>query len=209
MPFDRDDLAVGFMELGSEAAACGKVIDLCVYGGSCLMLVSDFRQSSADVDAVAITDQAFIDRIAKTIAAKRGWPDDWINDGVRTFLSPLVDAPDDHVLTGTYPTEVRPGLRVYVPTPEYMLAMKLMAMRIDEATGSKDKNDILSLMSVVGIQSKHELISTASAYYPEAKVSAKLLLAADSLLAESTERAELDLYAPSYLGRSRGSREGG
>ena len=170
------------------------------------MLVSDFRQSSADVDAVAITDQAFVDDIARAIALRRGWPDDWINDGVRTYLSPLVDAPDDHVLTGTYPAEATPGLRVYVPTPEYMLAMKLMAMRIDEATNSKDKHDILSLMSVVGIKTKRELIAAASAYYPEANVSAKLLLAADALLAESTEKTKLDLHAPSYLGRSRGSR---
>ena len=209
MPFDRDDLVSGFVELGSEAAASGKVIDLCVYGGSCLMLVSDFRQSSADVDAVAITDQAFIDKIAKAIASRRGWPEDWINDGVRTFLSPRVDAPDDHVLIGTYPTEVRPGLRVYVPTAEYMLAMKLMSLRIDETTEGKDKIDILNLMAVVGIRTKRELIAAASAYYPEANVSAKLFLAADALLAESTERTELGLFPANYLGRSRGSREGG
>ena len=173
------------------------------------MLVSDFRQSSADVDAVAITDQAFVDRIAREIATKRGWPVDWVNDGVRTYLSPLVDAPEDHVLTGTYPTEVRPGLRVYVPTPEYMLAMKLMSMRIDEATGGKDKDDILSLMSVVGIKTKSELIAAASAYYPEARVSAKLLLAADALVAEGQERTRRGVHPPSYLGRGRGGREDG
>ena len=172
------------------------------------MLVSDFRHASADVDAVAMTDQAFIDSIARKIAAKRGWPDDWINDGVRTFLSPSVDAPDGHELMGTYPTEVRPGLRVYVPTAEYMLAMKLMAMRIDDTTAGKDKDDILSLMSILDIKTRNELIAAASAYYPEAKVSAKLLLAADALLMESQERHRLGLRAPSYLGRSRGSREG-
>ena len=203
MSLDRDDLLSGFFELGSEAAAHGKVIDLCVNGGSCLMLVSDFRQSSADVDAVAITDQNFADGIAKAIAAKRGWPDDWINDGVRTYLSPLVDAPQVHVLTGTYPTEVTPGLRVYVPTPEYMLAMKLMSMRIDEATGGKDKQDIINLMSGVGITTKIELIAIASVYYPEAKVSAKLLLAADALVAEGEERTHRGVHPPSYLGRRR------
>ncbi len=173
------------------------------------MLVSDFRQSSADVDAVALTDQAFIDEIAQRIAANRGWPDDWINDGVRTYLSPAVDAPDDHVMMGTYPSEVKPGLRVYVPTPEYMLAMKLMSMRIDETTAGKDKNDIINLMSVVGITTKLELIAAASAYYPEANVSAKLLLAADALLAENNERNEVGFVTPIYLGRSRGSLENG
>ena len=71
-------------------------------------------------------------RIARDIAIQRGWPEDWLNDGVRTYLSPNVEAPDVHLLTGTYPSEDRPGLRVYVPRPEYMLAMKLMALRVDE-----------------------------------------------------------------------------
>ena len=128
---------------------------------------------------------------------------------MRTYLSPLVDAPEDHVLTGTYPTEATPGLRVYVPTPEYMLAMKLVSMRIDEATAGKDEEGIVNLMSVVGITTKVELIAAASAYYPEAQVSAKLLLAADALVANRQERTRRGVHPPSYLGRGRGGREGG
>jgi hypothetical protein len=122
--FTKDRLIAAFTELGEIALQAGKVIDIAVYGGSCLMLVSNFRMASEDVDAVAIGDQGFIDEAARVIAAREGWPADWLNDGVRTYLSPAVDAPEDHALFATYPGETRPGLRVYVPSPEYMLAIK-------------------------------------------------------------------------------------
>ena len=173
------------------------------------MLVSDFRVSSADVDAVAVEDQIFVDRMARTIAGRHGWPEDWLNDGVRTFLSPQVDAPDHHTYVGSYPSEQTPGLRVYVPTAEYMLAMKLMAMRIDAGSGKKDLDDILNLMEVVGIRSREALIATASRYYPEAKVSAKLLLASDALVAEARIREMRPHETARYLGRGRDGGAGG
>lgn len=97
----QDELTSALTELGNKAADAGKVIDLLVYGGSCLMLVSNFRIASADVDAVALTDQPFIDTFAREIATTRGWPQDWLNDGVRTYLSPKVDETERHELTGT------------------------------------------------------------------------------------------------------------
>jgi hypothetical protein len=117
-----DTLASAFDELGQLAHAAGRVIDIAVYGGSCLMLVSNFRVSTGDVDAVAAHDQAFLDSAAQQIAGPRGWPADWLNDGVRTYLSPNVEGFEQHSLFRTYPSEAAPGLRVFVPTPEYMLS---------------------------------------------------------------------------------------
>src|SRR5260370_11183893 len=135
MPYAKDDLAAAFQEVGLLAANAGRVIDLAVYGGSALMLVVNFGDSSWDIDAVASPDQSFIHEAAATISEKRGWPADWLNDGVRTYLSPLAEDERAHELFATYPDESRPGLRVYVPTAEYMLAMKLMAMRVEPAGG--------------------------------------------------------------------------
>ena len=36
------------------------MIDIAIYGGSCLILVSNFRFNSEDVDAVALEDQALL-----------------------------------------------------------------------------------------------------------------------------------------------------
>lgn len=131
------------------------------------MLVSNFRIATADVDAVAAVDQNFIDTAAQTIAARHNWPRDWINDGVRTYLSPQVEGFAQHTLFRTYPNEQAPGLRVFVPTAEYMLAMKLMALRIEEGTSRNDLEDILNLMQVTGIKQKADIVQFAAAFYPK------------------------------------------
>jgi hypothetical protein len=151
--------------------------DLAVYGGSALMLASNFRETTRDVDAVVEADQSLLDRLAARIAASRGWPDDWLNEGVRTYLSPNVEGTSEHhQLFRSYPTEQEPGLRVFVPTAEYILAMKLMAMRLDEVAGKSDLGDIINLLDVVQIKTPEAAIDFAAGFYPEARISGRLLL---------------------------------
>ncbi|HLY57575.1 MAG TPA: hypothetical protein VKS60_18570 [Stellaceae bacterium] len=200
--FTPEGLGDALAELGEFAYEAGRVIDIAVYGGSCLMLVSNFRIATADVDAVAFADQGFLDRAAHTIASRHGWPLDWLNDGVRTYLSPHVEGFAQHTLFRTYPKEATPGLRVFVPTAEYMLAMKLMALRLDPGSGRKDLDDILNLMQVAGLERKGDILAFASRFYPEARTSAKLALSIDQLWTEYARRLERPANeAPQYFGR--------
>ncbi len=204
MDFHREDLEAALTELGALTHDAGKVIDIAIYGGSCLMLASNFRVATKDVDAVALSDQIFIDAATRIIAARHGWPEDWLNDGVRTYLSPLAENLAEHALFRTYPSESRPGLRVFVPSSGYMLARKLMALRIDPATAEKDLQDILNLMSVCGLRGKNEILAFAARFYPEARISAKLALAIDDLWKLHLERDKLSgNEPPMYLDRGR------
>ena len=176
-------------ELGGLARGEGKVIEVAIYGGSALMLASNFRVSTRDVDAVADDDgQRVIERLAGLIAARRGWPPDWLNDQVYPFLSELVDGLDNHHrLYRSYPSEHEPGLRVFVPSAEYLLAMKLMAMRIPDLDGSMD---------------------FLEAFYPQARVSQTVVAGLDEMFAKDDTgpkaAAEDGLHvAPQYLGRGR------
>jgi hypothetical protein len=201
--FTPERLDDALNELGQLAYEAGLVIDIAIYGGSCLMLVSNFRIATADVDAVAAQDQGFIDSAAQTIAARHGWPRDWLNDGVRTYLSPQVQGFEQHTLFRTYPREETPGLRVFVPTAEYMLAMKLMALRLDPGGSKSDLEDILNLMQVAGMKEKGDILRFASRFYPEARTSAKLVLAIDHLWNEYIRQPERPAHeTPQYLGRS-------
>lgn len=202
-------LAEAFDDLGRRAAAEGKVIDLAVDGGSCLMLASNFRIATQDVDAVPATEAGLVQRLAAEVGAARGLPDDWLNDGVRTWLSPLAEFPEHHALLRAWPSEQAPGLRVFVPTAEYLLAMKLMALRIDAAEGAKDLPDLMRLLDVVGIRDKSDLIGFAAAFYPEARTSGKLLLSLDRLWTayQAHDRTRDD--PPRYLGRGAPPRDGG
>ncbi|MEA2937140.1 MAG: hypothetical protein QOC56_644 [Alphaproteobacteria bacterium] len=206
--FTKAELSAAFHDLGELAIGSGKIIDLVVYRGSCLILVSNFRVSSEVVDAVALNDQAFVNEAARVIASRRGWPDDWLNDGVRTYLSPSAEALQAHELIGTYPNDARPGMRVYVPTPEYMLAMKLMALRI-ETGDQKDLDDIVNLMQIAGLKDKNDVIEFAAGFYPEARISGKLRLALDDLWRLYEARlARRDHEPPRYLGRGGPASEG-
>ncbi len=201
------DLHDAFMELGTRARWEGKVIDLAIYGGSALMLASNFRVATQDVDAVVEGSQDTITRLAEDIARSRNWPSDWLNDGVRTYLSPHVSGlQEHHALLRAYPLEQEPGLRVFVPSPEYMLAMKLMAMRIDPSGDKSDVADILNLLDVVGFTTQEDVIDFAASFYPEAKISARLRLGIRELWRAKDNPTQEGRHAtPSYLGRGRPS----
>ena len=169
MKLTKEALEEVFTELGRRALAEGRQIDIAVYGGSALILASNFRLSTAGVDAVATFDQSDVDRMTRAIAQERGWPADWLNDGVRTYLSPSVGGvATHHALVRSYPSEAAPGLRVYVPTAEYMRAMKLSALRVGESdqTG-KDRDDLKNLLALCKITTAEEALEFAASFYPE------------------------------------------
>ncbi len=188
-------------ELGQILHDQGQSVDLAVYGGSCLMLASNFRESSGDVDAVTFReDWSVIRGPAQAIADRRGWPPDWINNNVQNFLGKKPLDPDHHVLEGTYPDLARPGLKVFVPTAPYALAMKLRAMRID-LDNDKDLDDIIHLMIAAEVKDKDELVQIARTFYLEKEFGGKLYAALNDIWEEyrsAQERLKDD--PPRYLG---------
>ena len=54
-PFDRKALLAAFDQIGSAAVAAHARIDIAVFGGSALMLASNFRFSTEDVDIAEIS----------------------------------------------------------------------------------------------------------------------------------------------------------
>jgi hypothetical protein len=204
-----DTLNDALSELGLLARSEGKVIEVAIYGGSALLLASNFRVVTRDVDAVADDEgQRDIERMAAVVAIRRGWSADWLNDQVFPFLSEAVAGLDQHhALLRSYPCEQEPGLRIFVPTPEYLLAMKLTAMRIGGAHGDKDRDDIVNLMDIVGLTSKEDALAFVAEFYPEARVSQRVTSGLDELFGmKIVPREEEPDVAPTYLGRGRATR---
>jgi hypothetical protein len=199
---DRERLEHALEALGREAWGAGKVIEIAIYGGSCLLLATDLRRATRDVD-VAVTHEAeFLHAAARRVGERLGLPDDWLNDGVTTYLAPNDQAARRYF--GSYPSEAEPGLRVFVPTPEYLLAMKLMAMRIDPASGARDLDDILYLISVADLRRKEDLIELAAGFYPEARVSGRLVIGLEGIWREKERRDRAGWPRPTWKPR-RGS----
>lgn len=70
-------------------------------------------------------------------------------------------------------------MRIFVPTPEYLLAMKCLAMRIGEEFF--DLDDIRYLLRYLNITSYKQAVSVIERYYPLEKFPQKTLYALEEL----------------------------
>lgn len=172
-PFDKATIELAFERLGELAREAGKIVEISVYGGSALVLTSDFRIGTQDVDAVFESDRTFVRQAATIVADEFGWPSDWINDGVKGFLSTQDSSMEAKVLFRTYPSEEVPGLRVFVATPAYLFAMKSLAMRLGGTGENSDISDIRKLGDELGVRSAQDAFEIVSRYYPLARLSPK------------------------------------
>ena len=164
-----------FDEIGRAAVAAGTQLQIAVYGGSALILASNFRFATEDVN-VSQLQQPWPEWLRTTIerlAKKNGWAEDWFNDGVVFHLSALADPAEDHLEFGTFPPEPEePGLLVYVPSAPYLLALKLKAMRVnDPVRGDQERPDVL--MRVVGISTTDQAISLLTRFFPNSGAAAE------------------------------------
>jgi len=136
--------------LDAELRAADAKGEICLYGGTVMCLVYNARPATRDVDAVFEPTSAIRLACAK-IAEERNLPDDWLNDAVKGFL---VDHP-----TSTY-LELD-HLRVLVPEPDYLLAMKALAARFD----TSDRDDVLFLIKKLGLERAEDVFEILERYY--------------------------------------------
>src|SRR5271166_2007258 len=169
--FDRDQLLAALDEIGKAAIAARAHLDIAVYGGSALMLASNFRFSTEDVDISEIGRPwpDWLAVVVNRIALTNGWQDEWLNDAVTFHLSPLANPARDLVALGSFPRASEAvGLTVFVPTARYMLALKLKALRVANfEKGSKDLEDVAALLRVVGITTVDEGIGILAEFFPK------------------------------------------
>jgi hypothetical protein len=168
--FQRDELLAAFDEIGSAAVAARTRLDIAVFGGSALLLASNFRYATEDVDVAEIV-QPWPEWLTTSIAAiakRNGWAEDWFNDAVSFHLSVQANAERDLIRWGTFPRNLEQvGLTVFVPSAEYMLALKLKAARVsDFAKGRQDLTDLANLLRVLGIQDVEPAIAILAKYFP-------------------------------------------
>jgi hypothetical protein len=170
--FGRDALLDAFDRIGRAAA-----LQIAVYGGSALMLASNFRFATEDVDVSQLEYPLphWLAVVVHEIAEKNYWQEDWFNDGVAFHLSSLADRAADHLEFGTFPRDgTPPGLVVSVPSAEYLLALKLKAARVmDPVRGETERLDILNLMQVVGISTVEDAIALLGRYFPVSAASSE------------------------------------
>ena len=165
-----EEVERAFDLLAEDAAEQGFVAEIAVFGGSCIMLASDLRQATGDVDAVFMRNNDFLYEAAERVRSRLDLPEEWLNQAVRQLAPPKGGAQPNLLLFGEYPRHQRTavGLRVHMPTPEYILAMKLLANRLEDdlVKIETDRADIHGLMQITGITTYDALAALLRLCYP-------------------------------------------
>lgn len=147
----RETILRAFQDLSDELARTGTTGELCLLGGTVMVLAFAARPSTKDVDAIFQPTQT-IRAAAQIVAQANGLPPHWLNDAAKGFLS----ARHETIQAGL---PQFPNLRLTMPTPEYLLAMKCMASRIGA-------------------------VDVVTAYYPKDRVPVKAQYLVEGLFAE-------------------------
>jgi len=177
-------------QIGERMSGHGRVAEIAVYGGSALVLQFDFREATRDVDYIPVRcDNDLLKRVSAEVGGLHRLPDGWFSDAMR--LNPLSER-GQTTLLGDFPSH-KPGLRVFVAQPEYIFAMKMLAMRSSLVT--KDVEDIWNLWDHLSIASAAEAVQVCRHYYPSKQLPQRhLLLLADI---EDAKREGL-AYSPRF-----------
>ncbi len=173
MALTQNDLRRLFDLLNEELGRSGTRGELFLVGGAVMCLAYAARPSTQDVDAL-FRPPAQVREAAARVAARAKVKADWLNDAVKGFVSaqgefaPFLEL--DH-------------LRVMVAQPEYLLAMKCLAMRI--GAEFHDEDDVRYLLRHLDIRTHDKALAIITKYYPLERFPQKTLYALAELLPHS------------------------
>ena len=173
----REQILAALQALSDELGKQGITGEVCLFGGTVMVLAFTARLTTKDVDALFQPTQT-IRELAHRIATEQQLPVDWLNDGVKGFISTRHET-----TTGNLPQF--PHLRLTMPVPEYLLAMKCMAARIGgTADEPSDVTDIVFLVRHLKLKSAKEVLDLVGQYYPANRIPVKTQYLVEGLFEE-------------------------
>ncbi len=155
--------------LNEELRRAGTEGELFLVGGAVMCLAYAARPSTQDVDAL-FRPAREVREAAARVAVQAGIQPDWLNAGVKGFLSergefsPFLEL--DH-------------LRVMVAQPEYLLAMKCLSLRI--GAEFHDEEDVRYLLRHLDIRTFEQAVAMITRFYPLERFPQKTLYALGEL----------------------------
>jgi hypothetical protein len=165
-----EDMQRSFALLNEELRACGSRGELFLVGGAVMCLAYNARASTRDIDG-ASHPSTVVRQAAARVAQRVALEPNWLNDGVKGFMSaqgefaPFLEL--DH-------------LNVMLAEPNYVLAMKCMAMKL--GAEFRDQDDVRFLLRLLDIQSVDQTIQVITKFYLPEQIPEKTLYILADLL---------------------------
>jgi hypothetical protein len=152
--FSPEDLDEALRLLVRGLVVAGVEIEIKIVGAAAVTLQVGREALTQDIDALYPSNPKF-NAVVKRIATTKNWPETWINDAVKMFVSHYDTDADWEIHTE------EGGVVVRVARPQLLLAMKLLAGR-----GRRDTQDIDRLLDRCEITSMLAAKEIFDRYYP-------------------------------------------
>ena len=152
----RQELLEALAELNEELEILNVRGEVFIVGGVAMAIAYDTRRATSDVDAIFVPSNE-IRLAASRVADRLNLEPDWLNDGAKAFM-PGEDENRIGVYEGNH-------LSVAAASPEYLLAKKLMASRVE-----RDLDDIRALYKLCGLSTAEEGLNLLTTFYPEHQI---------------------------------------
>jgi len=174
---ERAAIIKAFQEMSDELGRRGTTGELCLFGGAVMVLAFAARVSTKDVDALFQPTHTMRE-IVRHVGETSDFPENWLNDAAKSFVSARHET-----IMGNLPQF--PHLRLTMPTPEYLLAMKCMASRVGMVESEADDvGDIIFLIRHLRLKDAQVVLELVADYYPANHVPVKAQYLVESLFAE-------------------------
>ncbi len=151
----REEILMYLSALNDELASQHITGEMCLFGGTVMCVVYQARPSTKDVDAIFVPSQA-MRQAAEQVAKQYDLREDWLNDAVKGFVVPH----QQHIFLDLT------HLKVYIPDPTYLLAMKALAARFD----TQDGQDLRFLIQYLNITTADAVFDVLENYYPRRQI---------------------------------------
>lgn len=159
------------LELLNERLAAEDTIgELYLVGGAVMTLAFAARPSTNEVDGVFIPKE-IVRRFARQVALDAGVDERWLNDAVKGSLSNRGEFSGWLELS---------HLRVFMPVPEYLLAMKCVAFRLGPEF--HDEDDVRYLLRYLNLERAEDALAIVERYFKGDRIPAKTRFALEELL---------------------------
>jgi hypothetical protein len=165
--------------LGRLAAEEGVRLEVCIYGGSAMLLAYSARETTKDVDAI-LRPAEIGARLARRVAEQLKLHEEWLNDDVKGYVSDLgTFAPLE---IAQLETVAQRHLCITRPSASYLLAMKCLACRSPLPGHTGDRDDIRFLIRKMGLKTLAEVEVHLDRFYPSDALTPEARAVIESLL---------------------------
>lgn len=171
----RRELLNALEELDQELGTLNVRGEVFIVGGAAMAIAYDTRRATSDIDAVFVPSSE-VRMAASRVAEKLNLEPDWLNDGAKAFLPG-----EDKDRIGVYEGQ---NLSVAAASPQYLLAMKLMAARVE-----RDQDDIRELYKLCGLTTAEQGLDLLVSYYPEQLILPRVQFLLQDMFPESLDKS--------------------